>query len=173
MLPIVTTLAAALAQLVLTVVPPAKYAGDWTLDRAQSRGLPPYYENVRSHRLAITQSDSILDVFVTGDAGAATPDTIRFRYRLDGQTTETRTAVRTPAGLQQVPTALAATPTANGGVHIVITRTVAMGGPPARAVSTEDWSLGADQRTLTVHRVDEMPRGRIEADMVFRRDPSR
>jgi hypothetical protein len=170
MLPSVTTLAAALAPLALALVPPARYAGAWTLDRAQSRGLPPYYENVRSHRLAITQSDSVLDVFVTVDVGAATPDTIRFRYRLDGRTTQTQTAVRTPGGLQQVPTALVATPTTDGGVHIVITRTVAMGGPPMQAVSTEDWTLGTDQRTLTVHRVDEMPRGRLEADMVFRRE---
>jgi len=50
-------------------------------------------------------------------------------------------------------------------------RPVAMGGPAVQAVSVEDWSMGADRRTLTAHRVDDMPQGmRIEANMVFRRD---
>jgi hypothetical protein len=66
-----------------------------------------------------------------------------------------------------VPTKLTAAVREDGGVHITIARTIAMGGSPIEAVTTEDWSLVADGKELRVHRVDDTPRGTIDAQMVF------
>jgi hypothetical protein len=148
-------------------VAPANYAGSWTLDLAASKGLPPYYANVKSHKLAIAQDAAKLDVFVTIDAGRPAPDTVRLVYPLDGSESKTTTAVRTPAGLTKVPTTLKAAAAEDGGVHITIAREITMPDRTIKAITTEDWHLSADGRTLTVHRVDDSPRGRMEADMVF------
>src|SRR4051794_37475488 len=97
---------------------PADYHGSWTLDKAHSTGLPPYYANVKSHRLTITQSDTLLDVFVTVDAGRPTPDTIRFDYPLTGVEARTTSGIRGPGGMMQVPTTLAATVADGGDLHV-------------------------------------------------------
>jgi hypothetical protein len=34
----------------------------------------------------------------------------------------------------------------------------------------EDWNLSADGKILTIHRADDTPRGKMEADMVVRQE---
>lgn len=149
---------------------PADYRGDWTLDMAHSTGLPPYYANVKSHRLTIAQDDTLLDVFVTIDAGRAAPDTIRLDYPLGGAERRTTSGVRGPGGMMQVPTTLKAEPLAGGDLRVTIARDIPMGAAPVHAVTTEDWHLAPDGRSITIHRVDETPRGKMEATMVFVRE---
>ena len=55
-------------------------------------------------------------------------------------------------------------------VHIVIARAFTMGTQAVRSEMTEDWRLGADGRTLLIHLVGDTPRGRVESDLVFRRN---
>ena len=146
---------------------PANYAGKWTLDRAQSRNLPKYYEHVASHTLDITQSEAALDVDVTISAPDHDPDHFNFHYALNGEETSTTTKIRTPSGPTEVPTKLKATRGAQGGLSISIARQFEMNGEPIKAVTIETWELSADGKTLTVHRADETPRGKMECDMVF------
>ena len=41
-------------------------------------------------------------------------------------------------------------------------------GGTVRLATVEDWRLGADGKTLNIHRSDETPRGeKFESDMVF------
>jgi hypothetical protein len=56
-----------------------------------------------------------------------------------------------------------------GGMHIAVSRTVTMGGQQTVSDGTEDWRLSPDGKTLTIHRIDNTPRGRMEFDMVFLR----
>ena len=164
---LILALALAAGAAAVLATEPANYAGSWTLDAAHSTGLPDYYSRVKSHKLQIAQTPARLQVDVTVDAGQPEPDRINFVYGLDGVETVTATPIRGPGGLMQVPTKLKATVGVNGTVRIVITRTIAMGGPPMDAVTTEDWTLSEDHKTLTVHRVDDTPRGRVDAQMVF------
>lgn len=148
-------------------VKPVNYAGSWTLDVAQSRSLPDYYARVKSHRLTITQDDARMDIAVEIDIGGPEPDRLRFSYPLDGTPVETETGIRMRDGLVNVPTTLRARVDDAGAVHITISRRIPM---PDRVVvgeTWEDWALSPDGRTLTIHRVDDTPRGRLEADMVF------
>jgi hypothetical protein len=161
--------AAAPRPAVIPAAPPsAGYSGAWTLDQAQSTGLPPYYANVRSHRLDVAQSDSQLVVDVEIDAGRGAPDRMRFAYRLDGTETAATTQVRTPNGLRDVPTRLRATRDADGHIHITITRELRLGERTMTGVGTEEWELRPDGRTLVVHRLEQMPQGgETRAEMVF------
>ena len=146
---------------------PIDYSGNWRLDPAQSRGLPEYYSQVKSHTLAVTQDAARLNVAVTIDAGEAEPERFDFSYALDGTPVETETRVRTPQGSMNVPTTLLARVDEAGVVHIAITRRFTTERGPFTGESREDWSLSPDGRTLTVHRADDTRRGRMEADMVF------
>lgn len=163
-------LAAAAVLMTVAPVKPANYAGGWTLDASKSTGLPPYYAQVKSHKLLVTQTDKQLDVAVTVDAGRAEPDKMSFVYDLTGTETTTETSIRTPMGLVPVPTKLKAVVNADGGVSITILREFPMGGQTIRASTQETWKLSDDGKTLTVHRVDDSPRGQMTADMVFVRD---
>jgi hypothetical protein len=144
------------------------YAGAWTLDLGKSTGLPDYYSRVKSHKLSIAQNEAQLKVEVTVDAGFGEPDKIPFAYALNGVETKTETSIRGPGGLVPVPTKLTASQSSDGHVHINITRIIAMGGPPMDAVTTEEWSMSADGSTLTVHRIDDTPRGHVDGSPVAR-----
>ncbi|HEX8319426.1 hypothetical protein [Longimicrobium sp.] len=148
-------------------VTPPDFTGAWTLDEAQSTGLPPYYAEIRSHRLAITQSDSQLHVGVEIENAEPEPLKMEFLYSLSGVETATQTPIRTPNGNMVVPTRLKATREDDGRIHITITREIRMGERTATGVVDEVWEMRADG-ALVVHRVDQMPNGReMRADMVF------
>jgi hypothetical protein len=161
--------AAALATLVLHATPP-NYAGNWTLDAAKSTGLPPFYAEIKSHKLTVTQTDKTLDVAVTVDRGNPEPDKMHFTYNLAGAETKSETPVRTPMGMIPVPTTMRAKVNDDGTVVINIDREFPMGGQSIKATTVETWKLSADGKTLTVHRVDNNPRGESIADMVFVKD---
>ena len=146
---------------------PADYAGKWALDQARSTNLPPYYARIKSHRLDITETPEHLDVKVEVDLGQGEPDRMDLDYRLDGAETSTTMPMRMQGNLVQVPTKVKAAVADNGDVHITITRELPLPSGAVTAVTTEDWHLSPDHATLTVHRVDDTPRGRMESDMVF------
>jgi hypothetical protein len=150
---------------------PANYAGNWTLDIKQSKNLPPYYSHIESHKLAITQDDKQLRVAVEISDTENGPFKTGFLYSLDGTETKTETQIRTPAGTRSVPTTLKAAAAEDGKLHITITREITT--PDGRAlklISTEDWQLSPDAKTLTIHRNDDTPRGKTESDMIFIKD---
>lgn len=147
---------------------PPDYGGAWTLDQARSTGLPPFYAQVRGHRLSVTQDDAHLVVDVEIEGAAAEPERFRFEYALDGAETAATTRVRTPNGMMDVPTRLRAEHGADGRLHITITRELSMGGRTMTATGTEEWELSPDGRTLVVHRVEQMPQGgEMRFDMHF------
>jgi hypothetical protein len=140
------------------------YSGTWSLDKARSTNLPPYYaDKVKSHTLTNKQDEQQLTVDVEIDGGGPAPDKVHFVYNLDGSETMTNTVMRTPAGEQHVPTTMKATVNKAGDVHIDIVRDVKMGEKTFKAASTEDWSLSPDGQTLTVHMV----RQNQGSDLVF------
>ncbi|HEY0023155.1 MAG TPA: hypothetical protein VGB24_09595 [Longimicrobium sp.] len=146
---------------------PPDFTGAWTLDEAQSTGLPPYYAEIRSHRLAITQNDSQLHVGVEIENAEPEPLKMEFLYSLSGVETATQTPIRTPNGNMVVPTRLKATRGGDGRIHITITREIQMRDRTVTGVVNEVWEMRADG-ALVVHRVDQMPDGReMRADMVF------
>jgi hypothetical protein len=162
--------AAALVAAVFTnaLAKPANYAGAWTLDMKQSKNLPPFYSHVKGHKLSITQDDKQLRVAVEISDTEREPFKIEFVYSLDGAETKTETQMRTPAGMRSVPTTLKAVANEDGTLHITITREMTVpDGRALKAVTTEDWQLSPDAKTLTIHRSDDTPRGKTESDMLF------
>lgn len=168
-----TTLCAALLLLssaLFAADAPVSYAGKWTLDKSQSKNLPPWYERVDSHALEITQDAGSLNVAVTVTSAQHAPDRFDFHYNLDGTPTRTETMIRTPAGPAPVPTTLKAEPQSNGEVVITIDREMKdREGQPMKGTTVERWKLDATGKLLTIERADEMPRGRMESTMVFTR----
>ena len=150
---------------------PADYTGAWTLDMKQSKNLPPYYLHVQGHKLSITQDDRQLRVAVEISDAGREPFRVDFVYSLDGAETKTETQMRTPAGMRSVPTALKAEAAEDGTLRVTITREMAApDGRALKAVTTEDWRLSPDAKTLNIHRADDTPRGKTESDMVFVKD---
>lgn len=146
---------------------PVNFGGAWTLDKAQSTGLPPFYATIQSHHLSVTQTGEQLAVGVEIQRGAAEPDRFEMVYPLDGSESSTTTPVRTPNGRVDVPTKLKAVPDDQGRIHITMTREVRMGDHTMTVTGTELWEMRADG-ALIVHRVDQMPQGgEIRAQMVF------
>lgn len=149
------------------VTKPADYAGTWTLDKNQSKNLPRYYERIQSHKLIITQDERHLNIAVEIGLGQNEPDKMSFNYNLDGSETKTETSIRGPGGLLSVPTVLKAIVKESGGLAITITRDITMPDRRFKAVTTEDWQLSADGKTLTIHKADDTARGKMESDMIF------
>ena len=150
-----------------TAIEPPSYGGNWTLDVAQSRDLPPFYVNVKSHRLTITQDAAHLNVGVDIDAGQPQPMHTDFPYPLDGSEAHVQTTLRMPGGPVRIPTTLRAEMHGDGSVHVTIVRQLPMPDGPVEARMTEDWKLRPDGRTLDIHMVDDSPRGHHESDYVF------
>ena len=156
------------AALSLNAAGPANYAGNWTLDKAQSKDLPPWYENVKAHELTITQTDK--ELVVGADITADTKDRFDFTYKLDGTPVQSQTKVKTPNGPMDVPSTLKATPRENGELTIVIERELpSRDGTPFKGTTTETWRLGADGKTLTIERADQMRNRSFNSTLVFTR----
>ena len=134
----------------------SSFGGDWRLDTALSRDLPPFYAAVREHRLAITHTDSslVVDVVMVDTAGTSTPLSFPYDLRRPVRTT---TKVLTPRGPIDIPTTLTATRRADGGIEIDIAREITMGERVLRPGDHESWTLSSDGRQLLIDRVAEMP----------------
>lgn len=146
----------------------ADFSGTWSLDMKQSKNLPPYYANIKSHKLSITQDKEHLSVAVEIDAGREKTDHFDFLYNLDGSDSSTETPIRTPNGLLNVPTLLNAKTGADGKIIITITRDIKLPDKIFKGVTTEEWELGKDGKTLTIKRSDTFPDGRTaSAEMIF------
>jgi len=149
---------------------PADFSGQWSLDRSQSKDLPPFYEEVKSHSLKITQNEKELVVGVDITSDAHEPLHIDFTYSLDGQPTKTESQVRTPNGPLSVPTILTAKPADDGKIGITIERDLPSprSGEPMKGTTVETWRL-QDAKTLVIDRVDETRRGTMTSTLVFTR----
>jgi hypothetical protein len=142
------------------------YSGHWTLDRAQSKDLAPWYSRIKSHELDISQTDAKLDVIVTITSDQPAPERFEFHYLLDGTETHTETSIRTPEGLLSVPTTLRAATQHDGSLYITISRDLPFG-DGAKGVTVETWTLKPGEGTLLIHRADDSPMGKRESDLVF------
>lgn len=148
---------------------PANYSGAWTLDMKQSKNLPKYYERIQSHKLNITQDEKRLNVGVEIGREQHEPEKIDLIYNLDGSETKTEMKLRTQDGLVSVPTTLKAVVKDDGKIEITITREVPMPDKTFKGVTVEDWELSADGKTLTIHKTDNAPWGKMESEMIFLR----
>jgi hypothetical protein len=146
------------------------FQGSWVMDQTSSKGLPEYYSRIKSHKLSIQQDKTELKLAIAIDLGGSEPDRFDLRYQIDGPETKTETPVRTPKGLLMVPTVLSARSTGQNALHISIVREVPMGASPFKGVTTEEWELSKDGKTLNIHKVDDTPRGKLESQMVFRKE---
>ena len=151
----------------IAAVKPANFAGNWTLDKSLSKNLPKYYENISSHKLAITLDKKSLNVAIAITIGENLPDKFNFDYNLDGTESKTQAQIRTPNGLVNVPTTLKAIEAGDEKLQITITRELNMNGNSFKGVTVENWQLSADGKTLTIHKIDEMPQGKVESEMIF------
>jgi len=147
------------------------YSGQWSLDKTQSKDLPPYYQDVKTHSLKITQNEREMVVGVDITSAAHDPVHLDFAYKLDGAPVKTETKVVTPNGPLSVPTTLTAKPHENGEMGITIERELPSrgGGEPMKGTTVEKWKLGADGKTLIIDRTDESPRGTMTSTLVFTR----
>jgi hypothetical protein len=145
----------------------ADYSGRWTLDKTQSKDLPDYYANVKSHALEIEQDakELVVRVAITREDGGI--DDFDFRYALDGTPVKTTSEVRTPNGKLTIPAILSAKPAADGGLSITIERELPMRGETVKGMTYETWHLDATGKVLTIDRIDDSPRRRHEAKMIF------
>jgi hypothetical protein len=147
---------------------PASYAGKWTYDAAASKDMPPMFAGVKLWTLDVTQDAKQLTtrVHIENDRMPTFDQT--FVYALDGTETKTETAIMTPDGPKQVPTTPQANVADGGALRLTIARELPMNGETIHGVVTEQWSLSADGKTLTIHRHDDGPR-KGDMDIVFRR----
>ena len=167
MKPFILMVAIAVTSLMAGVAEVANYAGTWTLDMKQSQNLPKFYEGVKSQKLIIRQNERYLDIAVEVDRGQSAPDKMHFLYNLDGTESKTETAIRTPDGMVNLPTTLKAIVGAAGKLQLVIDRAIPSAEKTLKGTTTEDWELSADGHTLTIHRTDETPQGKMQMVMVF------
>ena len=149
---------------------PANYSGNWSLDKSASKDLPPFYEQVKSHSLKITQNEKELLVAVEVTSGAHEPDRFDVTFHLDGQPVKSDAQVRTPNGPMKVPATFTAQPEADGGLTITIERELpSRDGQPFKGTTVEKWRLSQDGKTLTIDRSDTMRGGSFASTMIFTR----
>lgn len=145
------------------------FSGQWSLQKSQSKDLPPFYEEVQSHSLKITQNAQQVVVGVDITSGAHEPMHLDFTYTLDGQPAKTESQVRTPDGPRSVPTILTAKPADNGTLGITIERELpSRDGQSFKGTTVETWRL-QDANTLIIERTDSMRRGNTTSTLVFTR----
>lgn len=156
-----------LSALTFVFAKPADYAGNWSLDKEKSKDLPFFYDNVKSHKLAITQDEKTLHVAVEINDGRPALVKMGFVYNLDGTESKAESKIRTPDGERSVPTTLKAETAENGELKITISREITMPDGTFKGITVENWKLSADGKTLTIHRTDDNPRGKLEFDMIF------
>lgn len=157
---------------------PASFAGTWALDKAKSEGLPPNAAAIESLTLTVTQDAQQLTVDSKATMGsqadaAGGPGQGRGRgmglypqnssYKLDG----TETTADNPGGRGGTTTFKATWK--DGGKTLELKRVskFSFQGNDVTITNTEDWTLSADGKTLTIKRTSESPRGTQSSTLVF------
>jgi hypothetical protein len=168
---VLTLLTLFAASLPLFAASPVNYAGNWTFDPAASKGMPPMFSDVTAWTLGVTQDAKQLHVkvHVANKRPDMPPMDQSFDYALDGTETKTKSTIMSPAGAQEVPTTLKGHVGENGAIDVSIVREIEMGEQSMSLTIAEGWELGADGKTLTVHRHDDGPMGKRDWDVVFRK----
>jgi hypothetical protein len=160
---------------------PANFAGTWSLDKSKSKDLPPQWSNLESVTLTVAQDAQQLtvgsDVKMSQDAPAASggpgmgggrgrgmgmfPPSVA--YKLDG--TETTSEAMGGRG----GTSMTKAEWKDGDKTLVLKRVSKFNfnGNDVTATTTEEWTLSADGKTLTVKRTSESPRGTQNSTLVF------
>ena len=159
------------------------FAGTWALDKTKSAGLPQQWSNLESLTLTVTQDAQQLTVeskAAMAQAQEATPGAAggpgggrgrgmgggfppSVTYKLDG----TETTAEATGGRGGTTTLKA--DWKDGGNTLALKRVSKFNfnGNDVTATTTEDWSLSADGKTLTVKRTSESPRGTQHSTLVF------
>jgi hypothetical protein len=161
---------------------PANFAGTWALNKSKSADLPPQWSNLESLTLTVTQDAQQVAVTsemkMSPDANAGgggggmgggrgrgmggfPPGTTT--YKLDG----TETTAEATGGRGGTSTMKAEWK--DGGKTLELKRVSKFNfqGNDVTATTTEDWSLSADGKTLTIKRSSESPRGSQTSTLVF------
>ena len=160
------------------------FAGTWALDKTKSAGLPQQWSNLESLTLTVTQDAQQLTVESKaamaqeaspgGAGGAGGPGGGRGRgmgggfppsvaYKLDG----TETTAEATGGRGGTTTLKAEWK--DGGKALALKRVSKFNfnGNDVTRTTTEDWSLSADGKTLTVKRTSETQNGPQTSTLVF------
>jgi hypothetical protein len=160
---------------------PTNFAGAWALNKSKSADLPPQWSNLESLTLTITQDAQQLtvasDMKMAADANAggggggmgggrgrgmgAFPPSAS--YKLDG----TETTVDATGGRGGTSTLKAAWKDDGKTLELKRVSKFNFQGNDVTATTTEDWSLSADGKTLTIKRTSESPRGTQSSTLVF------
>jgi hypothetical protein len=158
---------------------PANFAGTWALDKSKSADLPPQWSNLESLTLTVTQD---AQQFTVASEMKRSPDANanagggggmgggRGRgmggfppsatYKLDG----TETTAEAMGGTSTMKAEWK-----DGSKTLELKRVSKFNfqGNDVTATTTEDWSLSADGKTLTIKRSSESPRGSQNSMLVF------
>jgi hypothetical protein len=157
---------------------PTNFAGTWALDKSQSKDLPPQWVNLESLTLTVTQDAQQLtvassmtmaqDANASGGMGGGRGRGMggfppSATYKLDG----TETTAEATGGRGGTSTTKAEWK--DGGKTLVLKRVSKFNanGNDVMATTTDEWSLSADGKTLTVKRTSESPRGTQNSTLVF------
>jgi hypothetical protein len=164
--------------LAVSAAAPANFAGTWALDKSKSEGLPPNAAAVESLTLTVTQDAQQFTVDSKTTMGSQ-PDAAagggqgrgrgmglypqNASYKLDG----TETTADNPGGRGGTTTFKATWK--DGGKNLELKRVLKANfqGNDVTITTTEDWTLSADGKTLTVKRTSESPRGTQNSTLVF------
>ncbi|HEX5888442.1 MAG TPA: amidohydrolase family protein, partial [Pyrinomonadaceae bacterium] len=136
----------------------ADFSGTWTLDKANSEGLPPGMDQVMT---VVQTGDKLsLETKLIGEEGE---QVVADSYTLDGK--ETDFTPRTPGG-QSGKGKRTAKWTADG---IEVTETSTFDGPegPVNVQLQRKWVLSADGKTLKIEIVAEGPAGKQQIKRTF------
>jgi hypothetical protein len=156
----------------------ANFAGTWALNKSKSADLPPQWSNLESLTLTVTQDAQQLTVAsemkMAADANAGGgmgggrgrgmggfPPSAS--YKLDG----TETTAEAMGGRGGTSTLKAAWKDEGKTLELKRVSKFNFQGTDVTATTTEDWSLSADGKTLTIKRTSESPRGTQNSTLVF------
>lgn len=166
--------------LAVSAAAPTNFAGTWALDKSKSEGLPPNASALESLTLTVAQDAQQITVDSKATMGAQ-PDAAggpgqgggrgrgmgmfppNSSYKLDG----TETTTDNPGGRGGTTTSKATWK--DGGKTLELKRVgkFSFQGNDVTVTTTEDWTLSADGKTLTIKRTTESPRGTQNSTLVF------
>lgn len=162
--------------LAVSAAAPANFAGTWALDKSKSEGLSQQAAAIESLTLTAAQDAQQFTVDSKTTMGSQ-PDAAagggrgrgmglfpqNASYKLDG----TETTADNPGGRGGTTTFKATWK--DGGKTLELKRVgkFSFQGNDVTVTTTEDWTLSANGKTLTIKRTSESPRGTQNSTLVF------